>query len=912
MRNKTIDAALRSILFAGLTFGVAVSNAQNQTADSQTNQEELETVVVTGSYIPINLSTPGVPVTVITAEDIAATGVATDLLDVLTKSNPFFFGANNIGSDNGNISSGSTNGGSSVALRNRATLVLINGRRAAVNPVVASGGSNFVDVSLIPIGAVERIEILSDGASATYGSDAVGGVVNVIMKTNYEGVEVGARYGMSNNDGDYSELSYYGVAGASFGDTSVTISTEYKHSDPLIQKDRPFARGLFRSPTYAGVVNIGNDWYYLNPSLNAPPRNVDLTPAQLVAQGVYQGPLTQTGASQFFDLANAPTMLIEAERRSFTAAVSHELNSATTLFADFLYTSNNTVSVLNAQPVSGNVLGTNANNPFASTVTARNRFTQFPRIYDTTNNATRAVLGVRGDLTGSWKYEAAANFNRTVSNYQNKNLIDAAAYTAAVNAGTFNPFARQQAPGLVEGMLGTQYRDYESTLNGYDVRVFGDVFDLPAGAVAVALGADTREEKLDFVNDRNDQVGGWLQATPRLPYGAKQETQGYFAEVRIPVFSPSYSVPGFHSLDISLAGRQEVYDSVDKDPFVPKFSFLWQPIDEQFAVRGSYSKSFTAPTLYDLTGPLSQGFTSGINIFAYTPQGVNTNVQTGSRQYRSQSGSNPNLESSTSVNWSVGFEWVPNGALDGLSVGFDWYDIEEENLISSISSSLIVSSVEQFGAASPYASLVRFGTSAAGEVYFGTGTPVTAPGQMSSRPSDTVWISNSIVNVAGFWQSGADLRIAYSRDLDGMGTLSGQITTSYINDYFIQSLPTTTPFDYAGTFSGTSVFPEWRSFAQLNWRYNGFNAGINATFIPSVTDVATPGEPKVKSYQAFDLRFGYNFEEGIAEGTTIDVGVNNVTNEFPPFIASEGNQSADINTYDPIGRFYYASIRYKF
>jgi iron complex outermembrane receptor protein len=179
MRNKTFDAALRSILFAGLTFGVAVSNAQNQTADSQTKQEELETVVVTGSYIPINLSTPGVPVTVITAEDIAATGVATDLLDVLTKSNPFFYGANNIGSDNGNISSGSTNGGSSVALRNRATLVLINGRRAAVNPVVASGGSNFVDVSLIPIGAVERIEILSDGASATYGSDAVGGVFDI-------------------------------------------------------------------------------------------------------------------------------------------------------------------------------------------------------------------------------------------------------------------------------------------------------------------------------------------------------------------------------------------------------------------------------------------------------------------------------------------------------------------------------------------------------------------------------------------------------------------------------------------------------------------------------------------------------------------------------------------------------------
>jgi iron complex outermembrane receptor protein len=210
-RGNILDMAVRSALVASLTLAAAAGQAQDQ-ANSQNKAEELETVTITGSLIPMEMNTPGVPVTVVTAEEIAATGVNTDLLDVLTKSNPFFFGANNIGSDNGNISSGSTNGGSSLALRNRATLVLINGRRAAVNPVVASGGSNFVDVSMIPISAVERIEILSDGASATYGSDAVGGVVNIIMKTDFDGVEVGARYGMSNNDGDYSEMSYYGVA----------------------------------------------------------------------------------------------------------------------------------------------------------------------------------------------------------------------------------------------------------------------------------------------------------------------------------------------------------------------------------------------------------------------------------------------------------------------------------------------------------------------------------------------------------------------------------------------------------------------------------------------------------------------------------------------------------------------------
>ena len=154
-------------------------------------------------------------------------------LEVLKKTQPYFYGGNNIGSENGNVSSGSTNGGSAVALRNRATLVLINGRRAALSPVLASGGASFVDVSIIPLSAVERVEVLSDGASATYGSDAVSGVVNVILKTNYQGAEVGGRYGWSPNRGKYAERSYYAVAGAGTGRTNLTVTTEWKSSDQI-------------------------------------------------------------------------------------------------------------------------------------------------------------------------------------------------------------------------------------------------------------------------------------------------------------------------------------------------------------------------------------------------------------------------------------------------------------------------------------------------------------------------------------------------------------------------------------------------------------------------------------------------------------------------------------------------------
>lgn len=901
-------------LFAALAATAQTSAPASGATEKKDETVQLDKLVVTGSYIPLAADTPAIPVSIISSIDIQNSGVGTDILQVLKKTEPYFYGANNIGSDNGNISSGSSNGGSAVSLRNRATLVLINGRRAAMSPVTASGGATFVDVSLIPLAAVERIEILSDGASATYGSDAVSGVVNVILKTNYRGVELGGRYGFSPNDGNYTERSYYGVFGAGTDKTQITVSTEWKKSDPLIQYERPYGVGQFRTPTYAGVINIGNDWYYLNPSRNAPPTNTDMTPAELVAAGIYSGPMSQTAASQFFDLASYPTMLIDAQRRSVTTAIDHRLTDEIDLFGDFIYSETRTESVLNAQPVAGNVSGSNPNNPFAVTVTARNRFINYPRIYQTENFATRGVVGIRGTLAGSWNYEAAANFNRTVSKFRNHNLIDAAAYTAATNNLTYNPFARVQNPGVVEGFLGTSFRDYTSELIGFDVRVTGEIMELPGGPLAAAFGADTRRESLDFMNDRYDQSGGWLQATPRQPYSANSSTDGFFAEVRVPVFDKGNSRSGFHVLDVSVAARKELYNKTT-DPFVPKYSVRWLPVNDEFALRGTYSESFSAPTLFSLTGPISQGFTPSINIARYSNTGAPLGVNTGSRQYRSSSGSNPNLIPSESRNWTAGVVWSPTGKLNGLEVSVDWFNVDERDLVSSISSTLIVSDVEQFGPASVYAPLVRFGVSQAGETYFGSGTPVTSPGQMSDRPSDTVWITNQLTNISGVWQSGADIKVSYTHDTNTWGVLNYQLSAVYLDEYVIQSLPTSAPFDYAGTYSGTSLYSRWRAFAQVGWSFKNWTAGLNATFIPSVEDVGASNAPDVASYRSVDARLGYTFSgSGIEwlDGLSLSIGVNNAFNKYPPFITSEGNQNHDINAYDPIGRFFYMEARYKF
>jgi len=917
--NRIVSAAVRSVLYAS---AAAVAGFPAYAAAQSAEQPiELEEIVVTGSLIPQDINAPGIPVTVMSTAEIASSGVSNDILDVLNKTQPFFFGGLNIGSDNGNISSGSTNGGSQLALRNRATLVLINGRRAAVSPIAANDGFNFVDVSMIPVSGVERIEILADGASATYGADAVGGVVNLIMKSNFDGVEVGGRYGLDEG-GDYTEESAYITMGSSSEKTNITFSAEWKETDPLLQKDRSWGRGIFRTNSFAGsiydvVASETEDaiWYYLDPSLNAPDGSLNVPFSNAGAAG-YSGPLDTN--VQYFDLAEKPTMILARERKSAVMAWDHTINDRVQLFGDMLVSNTFSESQLNAQPVGGVVAADNQYNPFNTDVFVTNRFVAFPRVYETDTTGWRMVLGARGDIVGSWKYEIAGNWNSATSNHRNPGLIDTAAYRAAIADGSYNPFARQQAPGVLEKFQGEAFENYKSTLYGFDFKVYGEIFQLPAGAVQLAVGADTREEGLSFTNDRNSREGLWLQATPSSPFSADLQSQGYYAEVRVPIFSEANAIPGFYALDVSLAGRQEVYDTTS-DPFVPKFTFRWQPLGETFAVRGSYSESFTAPTLYELFGPIGQGFTSSQRLARYNADGTPRLNPDGSpvldtaTQYRSQSGANPDLDPSESDNWSVGFEWKPDGGLRGLEFGVDYWSIEETDIVGTLPASIVLQSVEALGPDSPYASLIRRGVSTGGELFFGTGTPISAPGEITAAVGDTVWLSNSKINLAAIEQDGLDVRVAYSYETDNLGVFSASVVSTFLFNYDTLPIPTEEVIELAGTYHDDyGLFPDYRAFLQLGWTDGAWMAGVNANYIPSLDD-ATNGQPygDIDSYMAWDLRLGYDFSD-VGANLMLTGGVNNVTDEEPVFIESEGNQSRDISNYDPIGRFYYVELSYKF
>src|SRR5258708_6214369 len=292
MKKSSVRSLRKPLALLGAGFFLFAARTaiaqQTAPAENTTDAVKLEKFVVTGSYLPVAANSVAIPVITVDSKSIENSGNNTNVLEILRKTVPQFSGNGNLGSANSNVGSSSTNGGSQLALRNTATLVLINGRRVAYSPVSSSGGYQFVDVNMIPVAAIDRIEVLADGASAIYGSDAVAGVVNIIMKSSYQGFETGGRYGWTTNQGHQATRSMYLVGGVSNAKTSITISSEWMKEDPVFAYERPYSAQTFGTPSFAGSVNIGGNFYLLKPSITAPTVTPGgLSPAALVAAGTY-------------------------------------------------------------------------------------------------------------------------------------------------------------------------------------------------------------------------------------------------------------------------------------------------------------------------------------------------------------------------------------------------------------------------------------------------------------------------------------------------------------------------------------------------------------------------------------------------------------------------------------------------
>ena len=919
--------ALALCISVGLpTLAVAQTAATTAPADTTKDQTiKMDQYVVTGSYIPATLDEQkALPIQVIDVSAIQMSGVNTNVMDVLRKTVPQIQGGNNIGIENANISGAATNGGSQISLRNTDTLVLIDGKRVAPSAVAASGeagtGGEFVDLNLIPISAVESIEVLTDGASAIYGTDAVSGVINIKLRKDYQGAEVSTHFTMAPKDtgGYWRERSVSAVAGAGDAKTHLMFAVEWSKSQPLWERDISYDNPYYGTSSYPGIVNSPTGTYYqLAPGLNAPTNTTPMTMAQLVAAGIYT---VNSNVAAGFNLSQKPTVMNAVNKRIATVAGSHQLSDKIMLKADFLYGSTETNYQLNPQPVtaSNTTLLTYAPgyiSPLSDTgFTVRNRFINGPnRIYDNQSDFYRMTAELDGKVNDYFNWQVYANYNLSTQTAYGYNQILNSALLNALKTGLINLFAITQDPAKLAqaNIFGTSVGNYRSELYTYNALVNGKIYDLPAGALQYAAGLEYRKESLSATADYNSTIPPgatsslWNSGTSLSPFAGQRFVNSEFAELKVPVFGPQMAIPGLHTLTLDAAYRHESYQGGNKAS-VPKFSVRYLPFNDDLALRATYSKSFTAPTLYDLYGPSSSGFTNSPGgLLAYNTSGVATGGKFPNIQGYQINGFNPLLTPAHAQSRTFGAIYSPKYA-KGLEITVDYYQINQTDLIGSPGGTLtMMQSVEALGPASPFAQYVTLNNFA-----FNGGTHVTTPGQLSPNPSN-VYVIQNLVNIASQKQHGWDINLKYTLPWKDYGRFVINSEWAILKQFFLVSGPTDPGTDYSG-YNDYGTLPKTRSYTTIDWDYKAYGATLGYTHINHVDNFYGDW---IQPYNTFDIQVRANLGKLYSklDGFTVGVGCNNFTNQKPPLDRDNyASPPFDASAYSFFGRIYYMDLRIKF
>ena len=967
--KKTHLATL--ILSSGICGGLAMQTASAQTTSAPTKAGpeaavEMQTVTITGSTIPVEADKVAVSVISVDAEQMEKAGVSTNVLDILRKQVPAFQGRGNAGSSNANNTNQNTAGGSQVQLRNLDTLILVNGRRLAISGIAGIGGKAFVDVNQIPPSAIERIEVLPDGSSAIYGSDAIGGVVNIILKSNYDGGEINGRYGAANG---YSEQSSSFTVGKSVGDFNITVAGSESSNKPLYQRQRGFSTGITgRVSAVPGTIG-GATPGILAAGVNSPsamnPTGANATAASmasLFANGTYL-PSTTAGIAATYDLSRFQTLLMEQKQQAMSANFSGNLmGKKLVLFGDVEISKNG--SFTQFLPITSTLTVPNGApyNPLAAAFSGVN-FADWssPRQFNNSAESARGTLGLRGDLGDGWGWESAFVHSENTLQQRQSNVIYktnlplaiAGGYDAngnAVAGGTYSkvysgfsktnpmvlqpaldPFARAGGlnPASLANVYGTEVIDTSSSLNSFDATLHGNVLRVPAGKLGFATGLSMRQESLNAHTDPNGNNTGataqqWLGGTYADAFTKSRTVDAEFVEFRLPITSADWELPGAHALDLIGAYRHEKYSDAG-NASVPKLGVRWQPVDTQLTVRGAYSKSFTAPTLYAKYGPTdTRTVGSGViqTVFGLANPGFN-----------GMDGNNPNLAPSKAQTQSLSITFTPK-AIPGLTLNGEYHNVVQNGYPGGIGFTNILQSVDQLGSASPFAANLAMGNfpGLAGATAFANPGDLGAYLRANPNNANNVYAIDRFMNLGGLRVKSYSLNGEYELPTDKIGTFTFATAGTIFHSYQFQALPGQKFYEYAGTATngGTGVqgtLPKYRFNTSLDWKVDQWDFVLANTFVSSVTDMGPGGivfetsktlvPVHVNSYMAWDIRAAYTSEAALmgkfGKGWTIAGGINNLADAMPPLSKQAfTDNNADAASYSPIGRLMYVTLSMKF
>jgi iron complex outermembrane receptor protein len=618
-----------SLTTLSLAAGAAAQTAEAPAAPGA-SPTKVEEIIVTGSLIRrTGVETPS-PVTVLTADTMAKSGLS-NISDALRS-----ISADNSGTIPNAFSDGFAAGSSGIALRGltvNSTLVLIDGLRTANYPLPDDGVRGFVDLNTIPFSAVQQVEVLKDGASSIYGADAIGGVVNIIMKPTFTGEEADAELGGTQHGGGFSQR-YTATIG--YGDLekdryNAYVDAEYQSDGRILGSQRGFPYNT-NDLTSIG----GNDLNAGQPGLNVGSIYGSVAPATLTGGNVLMG--VPTGApTQVLRACGAPTVqsvdasgnvycaqnlsnytdIQPAETRfGIIGRFTYQLTPNIQAWLTASYSVNRTVvdlppaQIQNNSPINTNAIalpatlpggGLNPNDPFAADGEAaliNYAFGDIPAFIRLTNHMYREVAGLKGS-TGGWDWQASLDFNHGVLNTVAGGFLYEPQLIADVQNGTYNfinPSANSSA--VLNTLAPTLYKTSHTDLDSLDISATRKLWNLPGGPLGIALGGQIRYEDManPDINTNNEVAADDGSVQPTLTFGHRT-VEGIFFEVEAPVAKP---------LTIDLSGRYDHYSDVGGN-FSPKIGAKFTPI-EQIALRGTFSEGFRAPSFSESGNSLVVGY----------------------------------------------------------------------------------------------------------------------------------------------------------------------------------------------------------------------------------------------------------------------------------------------------------------
>jgi len=947
-------------LVALMALGAVPALAQ----ETQTGQAapQTETIQVTGTRIKNTDAQAANPITVVSSEDIAKEK-ATTVEDILKKLPSIDFSAG--------ISSNSNNGGdgaSEIGLRNLGptrTLVLVNGYRFVNTDT--EGSSTAVDLNSIPVQMIDHIEVLRDGAASIYGADAIAGVVNIITKQHYNGVEI---------HGDVGETSYgdgltYGVGsmmGSDFDRGNILIDVETAHRDPISQSARAWSTDQFLTDPNAGGANVSSKLPFLTGQIGgAGPVLAFIGPGNVVpinsnTLNNYPGLVPGANAAfgrQYFDLTQQPDLVVAQETKQINMAGHYDILPNVTAVLEGFYTDRTSHEQLNPEPLSstittgiypglvipgfissGGVLIKNPDNPYGADITNANLrpFGGGDRLYDPEVTTYRIRAGLEGTIFSNYNWSVGYVYG--VSSAEYKTYGDVNFYHLGQETGQFAcgvdvvsgcHLANFFAPLTPADIKYLEYTDIDNSQLEEDylyANISGPIYHLPAGDLSGAFGVEQRNEG-GYDHPDSVRIAGDADSNAQPTQGAYSVSSGY-AEINIPVLK---DVPFVKSLTLDASSRYDYYTSFGR-------ALTWKAsvdyaINDDFRFRASDSTGFRAPQITELYGGKFQSFLtyngdpcstkvdknpasataagSPACVAALDAVGVNPSTfvsqldETNNPQVAAVPGGNSDLKPEQSQEFTLGMVFTPHW-VQNLSISTDYWNVHIRNAIldGGVDPNSLVFACYNENIQTACNAITR-----------------------SSLTGDITAVQTPNINFGYENAQGIDLDLNYGFDSSLIGIQNfapGHWAISGDAQYLLrddEENPDGSVNQQAGTYNATlgKVEPRWKArlsadYAQDAWSadlaeryYGGIKNDSPGTCLGDGVGACDYTGNEAAGVFYTDVSATYNYKN-----VRVTVGVDNLFDKDPPVITGDlcACNGPSTGGYDFTGRFIYMKGAVKF